>query len=122
MKKPARIVTYANFDISNFKEHPDPVSLTVPDMSLSLPELVLRYTRGQYVSTYDAKYDDDFELPDFSKMDTMDKIEYLKELDDSLADYTLRMKEKMDKAKAVSKVIQAEEKKLTVEGESKSET
>lgn len=52
-------------------------SQTVPDMTLSLQELVQRYTRGQSVATFTpVYYGEDEEFADVSRMDPMERIEY----------------------------------------------
>jgi hypothetical protein len=52
-------------------------SQTVPDMTLSLQELVERYTRGQSVATFTpVYYGEDEEFADVSRMDPIERIEY----------------------------------------------
>jgi hypothetical protein len=52
-------------------------SQTVPDMTLSLQELVQRYTRGQSVATFTpVYYGEDEEFADVSRMDPIERIEY----------------------------------------------
>ena len=51
-------------------------SQTVPDMTLSLQELVERYTRGQSVATFTpVYYGEDEEFADVSRMDPIERIE-----------------------------------------------
>lgn len=47
-------------------------SLTTPDQSLSLREMLKRYSRGQSVPTFEPVYDGEDQMPDVS---TMSKIE-----------------------------------------------
>lgn len=56
-------------------------SLTVPDMTMTLEQLLQRYTRGEQVATFTPVFngDDDF-LPDVDRMTTMDKIDLLNDL------------------------------------------
>lgn len=49
-------------------EIPDPVSLTVPDMSMPLKTLIERYTRGLPIPTLQPIYSDE-DYPDVEKMD-----------------------------------------------------
>ncbi len=52
-------------------------SQTVPDMTLSLQELVERYTRGQSVATFTpVYYGEEEEFADVSRMDPIERIEY----------------------------------------------
>jgi len=71
-------------------------SQTVPDMTLSLQELVERYTRGQSVATFTpVYYGEDEEFADVSRMDPIERIEYarfirekISETRTSLAEHT----------------------------------
>lgn len=58
-------------------------SLTVPDMTMSLAEILRRYTRGGEVATFQPVYQDgdDFDdSPDVSKMDAPEKLQYALDL------------------------------------------
>ena len=71
-------------------------SQTVPDMTLSLQELVERYTRGQSVATFTpVYYGEEEEFADVSRMDPIERIEYaryirekISETRNSLAEHT----------------------------------
>jgi hypothetical protein len=61
-------------------------SQTVPDMTLSLQELVERYTRGQSVATFTpVYYGEDEEFADVSRMDPIERIEYARYIREQIA-------------------------------------
>ncbi|AXL15352.1 hypothetical protein [Microviridae sp.] len=55
-------------------------SKTVPNMTLPLKELLNRFTRGQSVATLSPVYNGEEELPDFEYMDTMEKLDYARDI------------------------------------------
>jgi len=62
-------------------------SQTVPDMTLSLQELVERYTRGQSVATFTpVYYGEDEEFADVSRMDPVERIEYARFIREKIAE------------------------------------
>jgi hypothetical protein len=62
-------------------------SQTVPDMTLSLQELVQRYTRGQSVATFTpVYYGEDEEFADVSRMDPIERIEYARYIREKIAE------------------------------------
>jgi hypothetical protein len=62
-------------------------SQTVPDMTLSLKELVERYTRGQSVATFTpVYYGEDEEFADVSRMDPIERIEYARFIREKIAE------------------------------------
>jgi hypothetical protein len=62
-------------------------SQTVPDMTLSLQELVERYTRGQSVATFTpVYYGEDEEFADVSRMDPIERIEYARYIREKIAE------------------------------------
>ncbi len=62
-------------------------SQTVPDMTLSLQELVQRYTRGQSVATFTpVYYGEDEEFADVSRMDPMERLEYARFIREKIAE------------------------------------
>jgi len=81
------------FNWYNYQTQPGEVnnlpSLTVPDQTLSLRELVARFTRGQNVATFEPVFDDDADsdlwLPDTNRMTFDEKIDYLENLKDQTA-------------------------------------
>jgi len=64
------VITYSPDTIDNF-ENVDPHSLTVPDMAMSLQEIMEKFTQGGTLLGHDPVYYDD-EFPDISKMDYFD--------------------------------------------------
>lgn len=48
-------------------------SMTIPDQTLSMKDLVDKYIRGEHVEVFQGTYSDE----DFSEFDTMDKMEKL---------------------------------------------
>ena len=62
-------------------------SQTVPDMTLSLQELVQRFTRGQSVATFTpVYYGEDEEFADVSRMDPIERIEYARFIREKIAE------------------------------------
>lgn len=62
-------------------------SQTVPDMTLSLQELVSRYTRGQSVATFTpVYYGEEEEFADVSRMDPLERLEYARYIREKIAD------------------------------------
>ncbi|MEM2002479.1 MAG: hypothetical protein QXT77_07540 [Candidatus Methanomethylicaceae archaeon] len=88
MKKFKNAFDYDPKDIKN--EVNESPSMTVPDMTMSLQELLKRYTRGGEVATFQPVYQqtDDFENdPDISKMDATEKLEYARQIRESISEY-----------------------------------
>lgn len=56
-------------------------SLTVPDMALSLRDLVDRYIRKQEVDVFNVTYSDE---PEFEKMDAIDRIEAARQVKEQI--------------------------------------
>lgn len=68
-------------------------SCTQPEMTMSLKEILARYTRGGEVATFTPVYQDhdDFdENPDIMKMDAMERLQYAADLKQSISDYQNR--------------------------------
>ncbi len=62
-------------------------SQTVPDMTLSLQELVQRYTRGQSVATFTpVYYGEDEEFADVSRMDPLERLEYARYIREKISE------------------------------------
>lgn len=57
----------------------DPVSMTVPDLSLSVSEIMDRYTRGLPLPSYEESWSED-DFPDFASMDLVELEAYREEL------------------------------------------
>lgn len=60
-------------------EWPEGESMTEPDLSLSIPELLDRHARGLPLPFYEADYSD-LDLPDFEAMDLVEIAEYRENL------------------------------------------
>lgn len=75
-----------HFEAPTTYEHPKGVSMTIPDQTLSLRELVARHTRGQSVPQHIGVFDDDNDnlMPELDKMDTLQKVDYLQSLKQSI--------------------------------------
>lgn len=62
------------------------ISITVPDEAMSLEDLLKRHSRGQEVTIFQGVYsmdnDDDFAniLPEFDKMDRIERLHFSQEL------------------------------------------
>lgn len=70
-------------------------SLTVPNMTMSLEEILTRYTRGGEIATLTPVYQehDEFdESPDLQKMDAVEKLQYAKDIRDSIAEFQSQKK------------------------------
>jgi len=84
--------------------NPDEVSVTVPDMTLTVKEILLRHTRGQLLPGTDAGYyESDINgefLPDFRTMDMTERDEYLENRKQRLSDVISKTK-KHEKVKTV---------------------
>lgn len=57
-------------------EHPTGESLTVPDMTMSLQELVSRNIRGLPIPGHQPSYNDEF-IPDIKHMDLTERDDYI---------------------------------------------
>lgn len=66
-------------------EHPFGVSLTVPDQTLPITELIARYTRGQEIFTFQPVYHGEEPLPDLVGMDYQDRHELLRDINLNIA-------------------------------------
>lgn len=65
---------------SSDHESPEGVSKTVPNMTMPLKDLLERFTRGQAVATLNPVYNGDEDLPDFERMDPMDRLDYARDI------------------------------------------
>lgn len=65
------------------------VSATIPGQTLSLKELLTRYTRGQSIETFTPVYDEGY-YPDTSRMDKLDKLDLARQLKTSIEDIQKR--------------------------------
>ncbi len=63
-------------------------------MTLSLQELVQRYTRGQSVATFTpVYYGEDEEFADVSRMDPMERIEYARYIREKIGEHRTSLAE-----------------------------
>lgn len=72
------------------------VSRTVPNQSLSIPEILARFTRGAAVPGKEPIYDDDF-VPDVSRMDFVEQDNYRDELQQVIDSEVLAAKQAKEK-------------------------
>lgn len=77
-----RLINWANYDpTAHIGEVNNLPSLTVPGMTLGLKELLQRFVRGDNVTTFQPSYlGDDSDMPDVSRMNTMERIEMAAEI------------------------------------------
>lgn len=91
-------------------------SLTVPDETMSVSEIMRRYVKGlpmgsQRVPLYEE--DDNDAMPDLSRMDKADRMMYAKEAADELSDIKEKIeKDKKDKQEKQSKKYKQQELEL----------
>lgn len=80
-----------------FFERVSPISETIPDQSLSIKEILDRYSRGLGVEgeRFAVYHGDEDEMPVLQKMD----LSEIQELQEDLAEYTRIKKEEYDKEK-----------------------
>lgn len=90
-------------------------SETVPDQSMSIPELIDRYVKGlpltgEKVPVYDGEDD----VPDFSKMDLSELEDYRRDVQNELDAYRQRVNDAKVKAEEekLAKAVQEELKRL----------
>lgn len=76
-------------------------SKTVPEMTMSLDEILRRYTRGGEIATLTPSYQDhdDFDDgPDISKMDAPEKLQYALDIKSAIKRKQREMSERDQKA------------------------
>lgn len=59
-------------------------SYTVPNQSMSVREIMIRFTRGVGTPSRQPVYDEDGSTPDFDRMDEMEKLDHLAEVRESI--------------------------------------
>lgn len=94
------------FEISDAK------SMTVPDQTLTIRQLLERYTTGGSVATFTPVYNGDEEFAEFEKMDKLDKLMYAQELEEGIQEFRRTkavQREEAKKAAAKPSVPPAEE-------------
>lgn len=62
-------------------------SFTVPNQSMSVREIMIRFTRGVGTPSRQPVYDEDGSTPDFDRMDEMEKLDHLAELREQIRSY-----------------------------------
>lgn len=72
-------------------------SLTVPDQTLSMRQILERYYRGEAVSIYEPVYSDDEDVPDVEKMDKLEKLDLLRDVKEGISEIQDRMAAKKAK-------------------------
>lgn len=78
------------------EDYSNGVSLTKPDMSLSIPEILLRHTSGRPLPTLqDFMYHGDTQSPDFRTLDLVEKAEYAQWAKDHIVRVNDEYKKKM---------------------------
>lgn len=100
--------TPANYRIGQLKtdfEKVDPVSVTIPDQSLSLGELLDRYSKGQYVRTRKGVYLGEEDVPDIEKLDYFERIE----LKEQNAEHIRGLRSDLQKAESTKRKKVAEQ-------------
>lgn len=96
---------------SQFAEKPYGTTMTIPDETLSVREVLKRYARGLPIhSTAIPVYDGpDIEFKDLSKMDLADREQYLEDLQKELAETQERLRNAKDQENKAR--IEADQKK-----------
>lgn len=68
-----QLKTCMNYEVTKGKEYTEP-SLTKPDMSMSIQEIILRFSQGQSIALApNAIYTGDYDLPEPSRLDYADR-------------------------------------------------
>ena len=100
----------------------DSISRTTPDGSLTIADLMARYTRGQAVpgdvkdeSGYDNPNEVPMDLPDFSKMDRFQKMDMKREIEEEIEETSKKLKERDKKIEVLDKKIKASRKKEPID-------
>lgn len=97
MKKPNCVLFYDTDDQDNIY-NPDPVSVTVPDMSYSLRDLIERFTTGTIPTDIvrSAMYTDNPDFDDFiaTELGDFDLSDYASELNKLRELHSIRMERK----------------------------
>lgn len=80
-------------------EHPIGDSMTVPDMTMSLQELVSRNVRGLPVPGFQPSYNDEF-VPDMAHMDLAERDDYIESLKEANRGKVSSLQTKLDERKS----------------------
>lgn len=81
-----RCINQFNYDSTVGREPGGGVSLTIPDQTMSLRELVTRFARGQEVPIFEPIYNDlEEDFPDVSRMDTLERLDLARNIKQAVA-------------------------------------
>lgn len=73
-------------------------SQTIPDMALSLPEMLKRYVRGEKVTTFTPIFTDDPDIPDnLERMDALDRLDLSRNIAAGIEDFREEISHKRKK-------------------------
>lgn len=86
-------------------------SMTVPDQTMSLMEIVERFASGRTISANEGVYNDDPDMPNLQAMDKVERAEYLQNLNTDMQRISNEIRE--IKATRIKKANDEVEKKLT---------
>lgn len=91
-------------------------SLTVPNQTMPLRELLERFTRGEAVALITPNYTGEEETLDLERLDEMDKLDLMREVTEGIKETQTRIdRRKKEKAKKLEE--SEEEKKLLAEAQ-----
>ena len=86
-------------------------SLTQPDQTMSLREMILRYSRGQSVPTFKPVYDGEEDMPDISRMSKIELQELRQDVLGEIQYQRYELKRKNELAAATTETKAAKESK-----------
>lgn len=89
------VVNHYQYSMGLHNPHAEPgakqPSLTVPGMTLSLKQLVERYTRGGNVAMFNPVYTDDLDIPDnLERMDPMERLDHARQIQQGISEYRMK--------------------------------
>lgn len=92
-------------------EKPKGNSLTIPDQSMSIKQLLLRHTRGQEIPIHDPSYQyeenvefsDTLDLPDLDKLDPFEKMELADQMKDIVKETKKSIKQRVERVNKLAK-------------------
>lgn len=91
-----------NYDFKKYGEDFTKPSLTVPDMTMSLRELVERFTRGQEVPYRTPMYDENEDYHELEKLDKIEKLERAKQIRKGIKDMQEELKNKLERKETLA--------------------
>lgn len=101
-------ITYVENAPENY-EHPKGVSLTVPDMAMSIQQIMERYVTGNPIDNQETAYFDD-EFPDLRMLSKTDLLEMQMGIQDEMDRLTEVINQKYALEKAEAEQAEAEKK------------